>query len=919
MKISTIWMIEGIILLLAISSNVCAQIPEYIHFQGMLTDQKGQFITSGQHSVLFSIWDQKTVNSQSKPIWKERHLVTIENGVYNVLLGSHTSFSDPDNDPSTSDALTFAIPYYLDIICNNRSLTTNGQLFPMTSVWTAFRSQTSVGRLLTVVNQPYDIHSTDDILLVKGGTTINLPKASLHKNRIITIKKSDSNTKSVQINCHEKDTIAASHTLSTEKRFILLTKPFEDITLISDGHKWWELGQGKMAVDHQLMIPYARLNLENAILTKDITDGTISHVDISPQAGITYQQLNIKQSIQGDDIVIDGIDSSHIKNQTISNIDIASNASIAYSKLNLDASITGKDIVDNTILSSHIKNQTISNIDIASNASIAYSKLNLNTSITGKDIVDNTILSSHIQDQSISNIDIATNASIAYSKLHLEASIQSKDIANNAIASNHIKDHSIKNSDIQAKAEIAYSKLSLEHSIQHSDLTHDSVDTKNITNETIVNDDISNDANIQYHKLNLVRAIQHRDLKSETVDSDIIQNKTIRNIDIADNARIQYKKLDLTDSIKTIDIKDHVIIPSKLNHVNAMGDQNQALVSDGQGGFQWKNIDVLDHVYVVGQGSAYETIADALSEAKTHRQPVLIKLAPGIYNEQVVTRENTCIEGSGQNITIIRYSGGTRGNASSATVVGYTNVEIRDLTIISDASQQANQNAIALFNPSSVSIKNVTIKAYGGTSYNYGIYNDRSEPIICRTYVSVRSTVSEESWNYGIYNESSNAHIDNVDIQSWGGDRTFGIANKSSFPVIHQTRVRCSAGVMKNRGIWNESSSPRICHSEVIVSGVCHDNYGIENYNNSSPIIKNSMVKAVGLTSFGLYQWGSSKDSIKIYSSTIAGETNCIYGSSATFLLANSQLEGDISGQTTCVSSYNQHFLMLDKTCHLED
>jgi hypothetical protein len=240
---------------------------------------------------------------------------------------------------------------------------------------------------------------------------------------------------------------------------------------------------------------------------------------------------------------------------------------------------------------------------------------------------------------------------------------------------------------------------------------------------------------------------------------------------------------------------------------------------------------------------------------------------------------------------------------------------LRHLTIISDASTTKLPNAIGLFNLSSVSLKDVTIKAFGGTAYNYGIYNDRCLPSLFGVNVRVRSTVTEESWNYGIYNEYSDAHIENVDIQAWGGDRTFGLANKSSFPVIFHTHITASAGVMKNRGIWNESSSPKIYYSEVLVSGVCHDNFGIENYNNSSPIIKDSMIKAVGLTSYGLYQWGSSQDAIRIYSSSLFGETNCIYGSNAQFLIANSQLEGSISANVRCVSSFDRDFFPLDHNC----
>jgi len=762
-------------------SGVQAKIPAHIHFQGMLTDHEGKIIEKGQHVIVFSIWDQQSPSSKSKPLWQERHLVTVENGVYSVLLGAHVLFANPDQNPSTDDSLSFAKPYFMDIKYKDRSLTSKGKLFPLTTVWSAFRANTSEGRLVTTVKKDHTIQENEDIVFAQNNIQITLPKAATYKGRLITIKKADNQSKGVSINCQANDQIISPKTARAASCPVTLTQDFEELSLISDGHLWWGMGQNYISLD--------KMDLTDRIQSSDIKNGSITQMDISPKAGITYEQLTLVKSIQG------------------------------------------------------------------------------------KDLVAGTIKSSHIHTQSISNFHIADNAGISYSKLAL---------------SGHIC---------------------------YTDLKPESVNATIIRNGSITDTEIAEDAHIQYKKLNLVRAIQHKDLMANTVDSEIIQNKTIRDIDIANNARIQYHKLKLTDSIRTIDIRDQTITPSKLNHINTMGQKNQALSSDGRGGFQWKHMNVLDHVYIVGAGSVYETINDALSAARTHQEPALIKVGPGVYNEKIVTRFKTCIEGAGQGITIIRYHGGEQGTSASATVVGYSDVELRNLTIVSDASTTKLPNAIGLYNLSSVHLRHVTIKAFGGTAYNYGIYNDRCLPVINRVNVRVRSTVTEESWNYGIYNESSDAYIENVDIQSWGGDRTFGIANKSSFPVIFHTHVTASAGVMKNRGVWNESSSPKILYSEIIVSGVCHDNYGIENYNNSSPIIKDSMVKAVGLTSYGLYQWGSSQDDIRIYSSSLSGETNCIYGSNAQFLISHSQLEGSISATVRCVSSFDRDFFPLDQEC----
>ena len=840
-----------------------AQIPEKIHFQGMLTDEKGQLIQSGQHSLVFSIWNEQKPSDSNAALWKETHIVTVENGVYSVLLGSNTPFSNPDKNPSTQDALTFASPYFLDIQYKKRSLTTNGKRFPLTTVWTAFRASTVEGRLVTSITKNHRIQPKDDIVFAIGGVHVTLPKASTNKDRLVTIKKADTTPKGVYINC--QDQIVSPQTVGSTKSSITLTQALEELTVISDGQKWWGMGQQHISLNH--------LNLVNTIKAADIKDGTITRKDISPDAGISYKQLTLFNSIQGRDIVTATIKGSHLQKQSISNIHMALDAAIAYTKLDLDGQIQSSDLKINS--------------------------------------VDSKI----IQDLSIADADIAKNAAISYNKLSLFGQIRSTDLRSECVDSQIIKNQTITDEDISLKAAISYTKLALSGQIQYTDLTHECVNSHIIKNQSIINEDISPDAKIQYNKLDLARAIQHSDLQTDSVDSEIIQDKTIRNIDIANNARIQYKKLKLTDSIRTLDIRDQTITPSKLNHLKSMGEENQALASDGQGGFKWTHMNVLDNVYVVGAGSVYETIDDALAVAKTHTRPILIKLGPGVFHGQVVTRSNMCIEGAGQHLTSIRFHGGDQGTSSSATVVGYTDVELRNLTIISDATGSKYPNAIGLYNLASTTIKNITIRVLGGKAYNYGIYNDRCLPTITHVRVNVRSTITEESWNYGIYSEFSDAHIKNVVIESWGGDRTFGIANKSSFPIITHTRITASAGVMKNRGIWNESSSPRISNTEVIVSGVCHDNFGIENYNNSSPIIKQAMVKAVGLTSYGLYQWGSSQDAIRIYSSTISGETNAIYGSNAQFLVSHSQIEGEISGKIRCVGAFDRDFFPLDAGC----
>lgn len=97
-----------------------------------------------------------------------------------------------------------------------------------------------------------------------------------------------------------------------------------------------------------------------------IKDGSISDTQLSPGAGISYNKLNILNSIK--------------------NADIASSAAIAYSKLNLAGGIV--------------------NSDIANGATITYSKLNLTGGIVNNDIATGaSIDAAKIGGGNISNIE----------------------------------------------------------------------------------------------------------------------------------------------------------------------------------------------------------------------------------------------------------------------------------------------------------------------------------------------------------------------------------------------------------------------------------------------------------------------------------------------------------------------------------
>jgi len=77
-----------------------AQVPDTINYQGMLTSPSGTPI-SGSRTMVFSLYTVATLGSA---IYTETQTVTVNNGVFNVAIGSMTPL-----------ALPFDVPYFLGV------------------------------------------------------------------------------------------------------------------------------------------------------------------------------------------------------------------------------------------------------------------------------------------------------------------------------------------------------------------------------------------------------------------------------------------------------------------------------------------------------------------------------------------------------------------------------------------------------------------------------------------------------------------------------------------------------------------------------------------------------------------------------------------------------------------------------------
>jgi hypothetical protein len=83
MKKQTVFIIAFSVLVLGIPL-LHAEIPQYINYQGRLTDDTGNPLEDGDYSIIFAIWDEETEGDQ---LWANDFGVTVVNGFFAVSLG----------------------------------------------------------------------------------------------------------------------------------------------------------------------------------------------------------------------------------------------------------------------------------------------------------------------------------------------------------------------------------------------------------------------------------------------------------------------------------------------------------------------------------------------------------------------------------------------------------------------------------------------------------------------------------------------------------------------------------------------------------------------------------------------------------------------------------------------------------------
>jgi len=341
------------------------------------------------------------------------------------------------------------------------------------------------------------------------------------------------------------------------------------------------------------------------------------------------------------------------------------------------------------------------------------------------------------------------------------------------------------------------------------------------------------------------------------------------------------------------------------------------LTSDATGNATWK-AKLANIIYVAKIGGDFQKIVDALASITdaTVTNPYLIRVAPGVYTEQVTMKEFVSIEGAGEGTTIIKYTGSANypsaTDSSSATVIGASNAELRSLTVQSDGT--GKNYGTAIYNKgNSPTLSHLTITASGGAT-NRGVYNDTSSsPPMNNLTITASGGIESDGVSN---NNNSSPAMNNLTITASGGTNNFGVSNDTSSPAMNNLTITASGGT-NNFGVYNAISSPAMNNLTITASGgtiTTGENYGVSNNNNSSPPMNNLTITASG----GTYTYGVYNDinsSPTIYSSRIKGGTNSVFNNNSTAKIANTMLNGAVSTGCTCINAYDASFTTLPANC----
>lgn len=229
-------------------------------------------------------------------------------------------------------------------------------------------------------------------------------------------------------------------------------------------------------------------------------------------------------------------------------------------------------------------------------------------------------------------------------------------------------------------------------------------------------------------------------------------------------------------------------------------------------------------VRVAKSGGDFTTVTAALNSITdaSSAYRYLIRIAPGVYTEQVTMKQWVDIEGSGEGTTTITFTGS--GGEGIGTVAGASNSELRFLTV---ENTGGDTFATAIANISgSPSLLQVTAVASGGLFHSVSIVNWDSSPNISNVTASASGA---PIFNYVMENINASPTILNSVLKGTHGVASFQGGGFGFTVTIDGSKLMGTTGTISSTGGTTRVGATQLSGGPVSGTVTCTASYD-ENY-----------------------------------------------------------------------------------------
>jgi hypothetical protein len=219
-----------------------------------------------------------------------------------------------------------------------------------------------------------------------------------------------------------------------------------------------------------------------------------------------------------------------------------------------------------------------------------------------------------------------------------------------------------------------------------------------------------------------------------------------------------------------------------------------------------------------GDFSSIQAAIGSISNASA-TNPYLIRIAPGVYNETVVLQPHIHLEGSGEEVTILRRASGAATPAAAATLRSAAHSSVRALSIENQGSG-AWTVALHLDAGANQLVEQVTSRAQGGT-HNAALYAASASQGQVRLLQAAATAAGNNSNAYGIYLADAQIRLQattaRADAAS-GQSTAYGLYIEGGAPGIDGLAAEAHSSHVAHGIYFHSGSSHAIRHSSATVS-----------------------------------------------------------------------------------------------------